>query len=100
MKTFDIRDLRNHGDNVKVKKESDTHWLQTLFFLLRNKRIFSFKEQCTCGWHMIREFTQPATATATYFILKWNLDITNLILYNGVFGITNGFLDSSHSKIC
>ena len=48
---------------------------------------------------MIREFTQPATATATYFILKWNLDITNLILYNGVFGITKDFLDSSHSKI-
>ena len=42
VKTFDIRDLRNYGDNVNVKKESDTRWLQTLFFLLMNKEsLFS-----------------------------------------------------------
>ena len=33
MKTFDIRDLRNHGDNVNVKKKAIlTAWLQTIFF--------------------------------------------------------------------
>ena len=35
MKTFDIRQLSNHDGNVTVKRESDTHCLQTLSFLLK-----------------------------------------------------------------
>lgn len=39
MTTFDIRDLRNHGDNVNVKKKSDTHCMvtNTIFFTNETK---------------------------------------------------------------
>ena len=34
------------------------------------------------------------------YLLQWNLDITNLDLYNKVLSITNDFLYPSYSKTC